>query len=45
MGEEIDERDAASMRSRFARLEAQLEAAFDELAAAGESATAVAPAG
>ena len=33
MGEEIDERDAAAMRSGFARLEAQLEAAFDELAA------------
>jgi V/A-type H+-transporting ATPase subunit A len=44
MGEEIDERDAAAMRSGFARLEAQLEAAFDELAAAEESA-AVAPAG
>jgi V/A-type H+-transporting ATPase subunit A len=45
MGEEIDERDAASMRRGFAQLEAQLEAAFDELAAAGESAIAVAPAG
>jgi len=45
MGEEIDERDAASMRSRFAQLEAQLESAFDELIAAGEAAAAVAPAG
>jgi len=33
MGEEIDESDAASMRERFAQLEAQLEAAFDELIA------------
>jgi len=33
MGEEIDERDKASMRERFAQLEAQLEAAFDELTA------------
>jgi V/A-type H+-transporting ATPase subunit A len=38
MGEEIDERDAAAMREGFARLEAQLEASFDELAAAGETA-------
>jgi V/A-type H+-transporting ATPase subunit A len=45
MGEEIDERDAAALRSRFAALETQLEAAFDELAAAGESAAAVAAAG
>jgi V/A-type H+-transporting ATPase subunit A len=42
MGEEIDERDAESMRGRFAQLETQLEAAFDELAAAGESAAAAA---
>jgi V/A-type H+-transporting ATPase subunit A len=33
MGEEIDERDVAVMRGRFAQLEAQLEAALDELAA------------
>jgi V/A-type H+-transporting ATPase subunit A len=33
MGEEIDERDAAAMRQAFAALEAQLEAAFDALAA------------
>ncbi len=33
MGEEIDEHDAAAMRAGFAQLEAQLEAAFDELAA------------
>jgi V/A-type H+-transporting ATPase subunit A len=39
MGEEIDEREAAAMRSAFAGLEAQLEAAFDALAAgAAESA-------
>jgi V/A-type H+-transporting ATPase subunit A len=40
MGEEIDERDPAAMRERFTRLEAQLEAAFDELVSAGESAAA-----
>ena len=41
MGEEIDERDAAAMRRRFAELEAQLEAAFDALGAGGEAPTAV----
>ncbi len=40
MSEDIDERDAAAMRSRFAELEAQLESAFDELAAAATSAPA-----
>ena len=44
MGEEIDERDPAAMRQGFAQLEAQLEAAFDELTAAGESAAVVVPA-
>ena len=34
MGEEIDERDAAAMRARFAELEARLETEFDELAGA-----------
>ncbi len=33
MSEEIDERDPEAMRNRFAELEAQLESAFDELAA------------
>jgi len=44
MGEEIDERDAASMRQGFAQLEAQLEAAFDELATAGGAAEVAAAA-
>ena len=44
MGEEIDERDAAAMRDAFARLEAQLEAAFDALATGlAESAESAVP--
>ena len=44
MGEEIDERDATSMRQGFAQLEAQLEAAFDELATASGAAEVAAAA-
>ena len=40
MSEEIDERDAAAMRSRFAELERQLESAFDGLGAAARAAHA-----
>jgi V/A-type H+-transporting ATPase subunit A len=37
MGEDIDERDATTMRQRFAALEEQLEAAFDALGSEGDS--------